>query len=84
MAILEDPEWNLAHIQNSFIIDQSGTCESGRGQFDTSKAYLLFIPGTVLHVGTAPLSKQMSMQISETKIFQELVLRGVGVPPCNL
>merc|ERR1712130_138093 len=27
MAILADIKWNLAHIQNSFIIDQSGTCE---------------------------------------------------------
>jgi len=27
MAILEDIKWSIAHIQNSFIIDQSGTCE---------------------------------------------------------
>lgn len=27
MAILEDINWNIAHIQNAFIIDQSGTCE---------------------------------------------------------
>ena len=27
MATLEDIKWNIAHIQNSFIIDQSGTCE---------------------------------------------------------
>ena len=28
MAILEDLKWNIAHIQNSFIIDPSGTCDT--------------------------------------------------------
>lgn len=28
MAILEDLKWNITHIQNSFIIDPSGTCDT--------------------------------------------------------
>lgn len=27
MAILDDKKWNILHIQNSFIVDPSGTCD---------------------------------------------------------